>query len=410
MAYINNTLHIPKFGGEIWYVNGVNGSDSNSGKAPDNAFLTIGKAIDSVSSGDAITIMAATYTETSLDLDVASVELWFETGTIIAPASGTCLTISANYCKAICEHGFFILDPAANETAMLVSGSFAYIYSARAKCDSVADIGFDITGNGSVFKLCRCANPLVAAFKIQGDSNQLWDCCTGGEAADTSIGYWATNSCDKTRIRGCGSQGHATSGFQVDTGCTNGVIEACYSGGGDGKWTDADNAFVWSNFSYERFLFTTSTFTATGGVGGAGTNYNLFKITGSVKVFNIYSHVTTVLPATSSVPNLELYSTNAAVDITDAAGGPDITGAVVGTTLAREQPASEPLVMGAPSATPAVIENSDYRDPSTPIILVEDNGADTYIQLTLTAALASGAMHWHVEWEPVTDNGFVAAV
>jgi hypothetical protein len=293
---------------------------------------------------------------------------------------------------------------------MVVSGSFVYAYNARAKCDSVADIGFDITGNGSVLKLCRCANPLVAAFKVQGDSNQLWDCCTGGEVADTSIGFWATNSCDKLRLRDCGSEGHATSGFQVDTGCTNGVIESCYSGGGDGKWTDVDNAFVWSNFSFERLKFATSTFTATGGVGGAGTNYNLFKVTGSVKVFNIYGHVTTVLPATASVPNLVLYSSNAAIDITDDNGGPNITGSVVGTTFTREEPAAEPLIVGTPSATPAVVESANYRSPSVPIILVEDNGADTYIQLVLTAALASGAIHWHIEWEPITEAGFVSVV
>ena len=33
-----------------------------------------------------------------------------------------------------------------------------------------------------------------------------------------------TNSCDKFRIKNCSSQGNATASFQVDTGCTNGVI------------------------------------------------------------------------------------------------------------------------------------------------------------------------------------------
>ena len=36
--------------------------------------------------------------------------------------------------------------------------------------------------------------------------------------------------------------------------------------------------------------------------------------------------------------------------------------------------------------------------------------ADTYIQLVLTAAMASGAIHWHIEWEPITDDGFIESV
>ena len=46
-----------------WYVNGVNGSDSHNCKSPLTACKTIGHAISSATSGDAITVAAATYVE-----------------------------------------------------------------------------------------------------------------------------------------------------------------------------------------------------------------------------------------------------------------------------------------------------------------------------------------------------------
>ena len=56
------------------------------------------------------------------------------------------------------------------------------------------------------------------------------------------------------------------------------------------------------------------------------------------------------------------------------------------------------------------MENSNFRNPNNPIILIEDNGADTYVQLVLSAAVASGGIHWHGEWSPITDDGFLEEV
>ncbi len=47
----------------IWYVDGMNGSDNNDCKSPQTACQTIGHAISLASSGDSITVAAATYTE-----------------------------------------------------------------------------------------------------------------------------------------------------------------------------------------------------------------------------------------------------------------------------------------------------------------------------------------------------------
>lgn len=53
--------------GKIWYVDGTNGADGNSGSAPDEAYATIGAAISASSAtrGDTIEIYPGTYTITS---------------------------------------------------------------------------------------------------------------------------------------------------------------------------------------------------------------------------------------------------------------------------------------------------------------------------------------------------------
>ncbi len=414
MTYGGSTHHIPKFGGDIYYIS-ASGNDSNAGTDPDTALLTIGAGIDKLSAGDALTIMAGTYTETGLDLDVNNCEMWFEIGAIIDPASGVALTISGDYCRVTCPGGALLVEPATNATGVLVSGSFCYLDEIRVSCFNTdeatsADIGFDITGNGADLRRCRVSSPDVAAFKVQGDSVKLEDCCTGGGAgavAFSSIGYWVTNTCDKFRIKNCGSQGHGTAGFQVDTGCTNGVIIDFSSGGGDGKWTDADDNTIISDMYYDDKLYKGITLTATGGVGSAGTNYNLFKVTGAVVIHNILGHVTTIFANTSSLINLEIYSSNASVELTDASGAPDVQAAPVGAVYLRNSTSDDPLDSGVPSSTPAIIENANFRDPNLPIPILADVGATTYIQMQLSAALASGAIHWHCHWEPLTDDGFL---
>lgn len=414
MSYINNTLDLQKFGGTIYYIDDGYGSDSNSGRTPDAAFKTIGYGITTMSSGDALNIHAGTYTEIGLDLSKANSTVWIEHGTVIQPGSGTALTISGNMCQISCPNGSLKIIPAAATTGVLVTGTFCYVNDVRVAANSSGAIGFDIGdaaanthGDGTVLNNCRSSNPTTAAFKIQADKVLADKCLTGGNGSDNSIGYWVTSSSDKTRLENCNSQGHKTSGFQIDTGCTNCEVNDCSSGGGDGKWTDADATAVWSNFKYDDHVYKSITLTATGGVGGAGTNYNLFKVTGGVKVSSIYGEVTTLTPATASTINLELYSTNAAIDISDAAGAPDLASRVVGTIISRQSVASDPLVIVEADSTPAVTENANYRDPKVPIILVKDDAADTYIQLVLTAAMATGAIRFQVVWEPISSDGFV---
>lgn len=240
MAYIDRTRRIPKFGGHIYYVSKTYGDDSNTGLSPETDYVleTIGAAIGKLSSGDAISVAAGTYTETGLDLDVNNCEIWFEIGAILQPASGVPLTISGNYCYVGCQDGALRINPQAAVTGLEVTGNFVYLEEIRIASNSTGTIGFDIQGDGANLCGCRCSSPLTAAFKIQGDKVRLFQCCTGGEVANTSIGFWVTNSCDKTRLDECGSQGHSTAGFQFDDGCTNICVKDSFSGGGDGHFID----------------------------------------------------------------------------------------------------------------------------------------------------------------------------
>ena len=93
------------------------------------------------------------------------------------------------------------------------------------------------------------------------------------------------------------------------------------------------------------------------------------------------------------------------MDITDAPG-PDIDLLPVGSMLARIGDSSIALAM-ADATTPAIIESASFRDPKSEIICVADADATTYIRAYLSAPLASGKIHWHCHYEPLSDNGFL---
>ncbi|GAH31270.1 unnamed protein product, partial [marine sediment metagenome] len=269
--------------GTLYYVDGVGGDDTNDGLSPVNAKLTIGAAILTCSAGDIIIIRAGTYNE-DVDINKNSVELWFEIGAIINAQVGTGLTVSGSYCKIITQYGTLRVNPIANGTGVLVTGDWNYLWNIRIPCASSADLGYDIdaTSSGSILTNCRTADPLIAAFKLQGDRTTLRDCITGGTPADTSIGFWILATVDKIRLMNCASQGHSSGGFVVVAGAVNGEAVNCVSGGGDGPRRDPTHAVVWSNYTYDDLVAKEITFA------GAPTTYNLFEVAGTVRVSDIY--------------------------------------------------------------------------------------------------------------------------
>jgi len=399
MSFIDNTKHIKKFGGELWYVR--SSAVSGDGKAPDRAFQTIGEAITACSAGDGINIMAGTYTEVGLDVNKDAVELWAEIGTIIQPASGIGLTVSGDACRI---EGRIIIYP-TEATGILISGRGGLFKDIVV---SGGTKGFEITGELNEIIHCKCNKQTTYAFYIGADLQELVNCSTVGDNGAT-YGYHINNGSDTGLLINCTSIGHGTAGFYIGSGSKDWTLNNCSSGQGDGKWRDVDNNSVWSNFSYDAIVFKEVFLTLTGGA-GSGLLYNLFKVTGAVKIHNLYGHVETQCAATPSTINLVLGSAGGSVNITDTGSAPNLNAAPVGTLYERNSIAAEPLDSANPSAQPRIIENVSTKTPERPLTLVADTGDLTYIQLKLSAALASGTLHFHCHWEAITDNGFLEAV
>lgn len=385
--------HIPKFSGELWFVNGGAGLDGlDRGTTPDTAFATIGAAITACSVGDAITVKAGTYTEVGLDLNKEAVELWFEIGVIIDPAGGTALTISADRCRCT---GMHKITPAAGEIGLLVSGDECHIEHGRVVGGLTC---VSLTGAGNMLASYAAGFPTHTAYSITGDQARLNECATVGNAA--TYGYRINNSADTGVLRGCTSSGHTTSGFYIDAGSRDWTLLQCSSGAGDGRWVDVDHTNVWSGFSFDDVIHKTTVFA------GAATEYTILKITGAVTLVGITGSVETVIPNTVCSIHLEMYSTGSTADITDAPGV-NIDSAVVGAFLVRNGPIADTLALGNPAGAPVVVENAAYRSPETSVDVGADNGAVTYLRVVLSAALASGAIDWNCHWRPISDDGFV---
>lgn len=393
-AIIEGVRHVPQFGGNVWYVSKGDGDNDNSGDTPNSALETIGAAILKLSVGDAINVMAGTYTEVGLDLNVASCELWFEIGALIDPATGTALTISGNACKIKGNHK---ITPAAAQIGLLITGNECVVADGRILGGGT---GLKTTGSGLTVNRYGSGNQTAVAYDIQGAQTKLICCSTVGIGA--TYGFKINDEVDTGVLRDCTSVGHTTAGFFIGAASIDWTLINCSSGAKDGRWVDTDNANVWSNFSYADEVNATSTFTA--GV----TTFNIFKLTGSVRLTDLLGHVETVIPGVASTMYIELYSSNGDVDITDSPGV-QINAAIVDTIFIRNEDATNPLILASP-AVPAVVETTTYRDPKNHIDLIADSAEDTYIRVVLSDAQASGAIHWHAHWSPLTEKGFLESV
>ena len=314
------------------------------------------------------------------------------------------------------------MNPGANETGLAITGVWAYVSDVRVYCGSSADIGFFIgsaadnsEGDGTVLENCRCSSPLVAAFKIQADKVKLDGCCTGGKSGDSSIGFWvlpdASGVQDKLRLRACGSQGHETAGYQIDAGCTNGAIERCYSGGGDGRWVDNGVDITWPHFSFDDEVVNLVTLSVAGG--GGTEAYNLFKVTGAVKVVGIHADVQTALTGTNTDCFLELYSTNGSVAISKDDDGVTLGALAKGSIIIRLDKEDKVLVVADVGSGPAIIDQTDVKEEGFRVVQdrTGGSGVDTYIRFVHTCAdTGTGVLDWHCKWEPVDGDGFLEAV
>jgi len=396
MSYFNHTYHIAKFGGNIWYVNKGAGADANDGKTPDTAFETIGAGITAMGDGDALNVKAGTYTETGLDLSNAAAEMWCETGVLLDPASGTALTVSGASCKLM---GMHKVTPGAGETGVLVSGNECHLEHGKVIAGA---IGVLITGSGVMLNNYAAGFQTTTAFDLQGDQARLSECSTVGNAA--TIGYKINAGADTGVLRDCTSIGHQTAGYSIATGSKEWTLVDCSSGEGDGRWVDADDANAWPGFEFASHL---SVHTDWSVVGGAAGTDNLFQVTGSVRVLYIYGHVETQMNADVDTLYLELDDGINQVNVTGTTLDPN--SAEVGSLIIKTLAAANNLVLLQADEV-RLDESSDGKKGGAGFIVTAKTGANSYIRCGWTGTGATGVIHWHVQWEPVTDEGFIVAV
>lgn len=385
--------YITKFAGHSWYVDAAVASSGN-GIEPAYAFKTIGEAITAASSGDRIVVKSGTYTETGLDLDKDSVELWCETGVTISPATGTALTISGNYCTV---SGRLRITPAAGATGLLVSGNECVIGNVKVLKGA---IGIQVTGTGVILDNCAVGFPTTIAYDLQGEQGRLHRCKTVGNAS--TYGYRVSNSASTGVLDSCTSMGHATAGYYIDSGSSEWTILRCSSGADEGRWVDVDNANVWSNFTFDNEVYHTTTFDGS----GPGTD-NLFKVTGAVEIDYIYGDVDVVLSADVDDIYLDLWDGTNSKEITDSSGT-DTDSAPVGSLFIKTEKASSAITLLKADQC-RVEENTSFQRPRIPFIANQKADTDTYIRVVYSGVATSGAIHWHCRWIPLTEDGFVEA-
>ena len=392
-SYFDNTKQIKKFGGEIYYV-AEDGNDANVGKDPKLPKLTIGSALTDCSSGDAVSIKAGTYTETGLTVDKAAVELWFEIGSTLDPATGTALTLTAASCKV---EGTFNVDVPAGEVGMSVSGAGCYVSGGTIRYGANA---VRITGAGCVFRDMAAGFQTVAAYCISANQTRMFSCSTVGNA--NTIGYHINTNSDTGVIKGCSSVGHASSGYYISAGSDEWSLIDCSSGAGDGARVDEDLNNVWSDYTFDDHIYKTMTITTTG-----AQTYSLFRITGVVEIETIWADVETVISSNLTAFHLELWDGAVSTDITKNDGV--ISALPVGSFVVKEDKAGSTIGI-ASAATGTVLDEVDAKKEAFRCVQ-KVGGVTTLIRAsgTSTDAPPSGALHWHIKWHPLSEDGFVEA-
>lgn len=389
--------YIPKSAGRIWHVDTSAGNNNNIGTEPYLAFQTITAAITASSAGDLIIVKAGTYTEVGINLTEDDIEICFQQGVLIDPASGTAMTVSGKSCKLT---GKLKITPAVGAIGLLISGDECVVNNSKVLTGA---IGIQVTGSGVVLNDCAAGLQTVMAYDVQGIQGRLFRCKTVGNGA--THGFKINGGADTGVLQDCTSTGHTIAGFYIETGSQDWTLLNCSSGAGDGRWVDVDHANVWSNFTFDDEVYHVTTF-----AGAGPTNENLFQVTGSVEIDYIYGTVTTILNADVDDVYLDLWDGTVSVEITDnGGGGTDTDSADVGSLLIKTEKATTAITL-LKNDQGRVEENTSFRKPRVPFVLTQKKDTDTYVRLVYSGVATGGVIEWHCKWKPLGDSGFVVGL
>jgi hypothetical protein len=138
-----------------------------------------------------------------------------------------------------------------------------------------------------------------------------------------------------------------------------------------------------------------------------GTNdQNIFKISGVVQINFLYGYVTTVLDTDITAAYLQIDDADTPVAITKIVGAPALSSLPVGSFVAKASLAS--AILEVQDATTCKISETLATIFSKFIACEKTGSVDTYISLIYAGAGNSGVIHWHCDWERISDDGDVA--
>ncbi len=394
--------HLPLFTGNIYYVDAAQADDTGDGLTPTTAKKTIGAAIDLTSNGDRITVKAGAYDENGLDLDNDGLELVCEIGTeILDTTTGTqSLLVSGDNCSIVGVH-----VSQAGQIGIKVTGAECLLDNVVVHASTTA---FDIDGNSTILFTCAASNYSVTGFDYSGSYCLAKTLAATGASGSTRGFYLSANTADYNTFNDCISVGNGTSSYHIVTGCAGNIFKQSASGGGDGRWIDADEVNVFADFTFASFIEKALTLTANGSTVSA----NLYVITGTVKINSIIGVVEVALTGSNEDCFLDVYSTNGNTPISKNTTL-DIGASLKGATMARLDKADKVLTYANANA-PFLLDEIDTKKEGFRLGEDRTGGVHvaTYLRFIYTDAgggdASSGEIHWYVDWEPVSDDGWLA--
>jgi hypothetical protein len=139
---------------------------------------------------------------------------------------------------------------------------------------------------------------------------------------------------------------------------------------------------------------------------------NLFTVTGTVKVLEIYGVCTEATNATTLSDNsLNLNDGTLDVEITDANAPTDLSGILVGGTLISEGLNPSNPIKFFDNTTTAIWRDAGWEGIQTSMFFIKKATATTYIQHLFTGDADTDVdIKWYIQYIPVSDDGAIASV
>ena len=395
--------NVPQFVGNQYFVDPALGNDASDGKSPDTAKATVTGAYAECIAGDRIVMKQGTVTE-NVTIALDGVELIGEQGATIAGL----LTVTGD---AVVIKNIGVIRMGASPTISLegdvgfVSDVFAMTTGANA---------FEITGSRSSFKRCVAAGYATSGFAISGSNNRFNSCDANG-SNNAVKGFVLSGVATNNTLTNCISKGNATNSISVTSSSEANAAIGFNSLAGDGAIFG--DLFL-SDFHFENKKHTHLTLNA-GDVIEAGVSYyNLFKITGAVRI-NRFTIILDEAVTGSTVEDLGIdlasYTSSAFKDsenvslfdrnITTSLG-------LAGSVLEKNRSATNALDF---ISSHGVNVDQAESEKNYSFMCVEDKdptAENTYIRLghNENAAITGGVFTVQVEWEPISRDGSLAVV